>query len=61
MGLTVEEAIDLSDEAIELGQAIGAALKADSPGGKRITQKERARIGRAALRLAWMLLRDLAD
>lgn len=61
MALTGDEVVELSQEAIELVTAIGAATKAASDGGRKITKSERQSLGKLALELAKHFLVDLAD
>lgn len=59
--LTPDEILSLSTEAIELGQSLAAALRSDSPGGRRITRAEGRELVRMAAELAAVLAREVLD
>lgn len=61
MALTIEEALNLSPKAIELGEAIGRACSEDSPGGRKVTRAERQALLRMAIALAAELTREALD
>jgi len=61
MPLNPLEVVTLSTKSIELVDTITLALKADGPGGKKITRAEGQRIVRVCLELAMSLIRDVLD
>ena len=61
MGLTADEALQLSDEAADLWRALKDSIDSDGDGGKKITKAEGRKIIRCLAQLLWQLTRDILD
>ena len=61
MGLTLREVVVLSDNTIDLIQAVGAAIQPESEAGKKISLNEAVELLQKAADLAAQLTRDIFD
>jgi hypothetical protein len=61
MPLDPGEILEISSDAVELGAALAAALRSDSPGGKRLTKAEGRALLKQATELAAALAREVLD
>jgi hypothetical protein len=56
-----KELVELPAEIIALVAEVKDATSASSAGGTKVTREERRRIIRAAMQLAWTMIRDGLD